>query len=161
MTAGNGFRRLRGRLGWPGSNAGEGGQQPSARPDKGAQRLPLDWRAVQDRLGPVRHRWDLAILSNLSDRDGRKPSQLLAAINDQAAAGRQLRSQVLSGRLRVLEGSGYIRHEDQSRIPLVRVYFLLPPATTLIEELLPLAGTSRERQAPAGHGGEPCARPAD
>jgi DNA-binding HxlR family transcriptional regulator len=99
------------------------------------QRNTLDWKAAQERLGPVRHRWDLAILCNLDDGAGRRPADLLAAVNSQAGAGRQLSPQVLSGRLRELQQGGYVRHEDFSLTPLNRVYYLLPPGRALIADL--------------------------
>jgi DNA-binding HxlR family transcriptional regulator len=91
--------------------------------------------AVLAQLGPVRHRWDLAILSNLDKTAGRRPADLLAVINSQAGPGRQLSPQVLSGRLRALERDGYVRHEDLSVMPLHRVYFLQPPGHALISDL--------------------------
>ena len=96
----------------------------------------LDWRAIQARLGPVRHRWDLAILCHLDDTVGCRPADLLAAINSEAANGRHLSPQVLSGRLRELERSGYVQHEDLSVMPLHRVYYLHPPGRALISDLL-------------------------
>jgi DNA-binding HxlR family transcriptional regulator len=97
---------------------------------------PLDWMAVLARLGPVRHRWDLAIICNLDETAGRRPADLLAAINSQSAPERQLSPQVLSGRLRSLERDGYVRHVDLSVMPLHRVYFLQPPGVDLISDLL-------------------------
>jgi DNA-binding HxlR family transcriptional regulator len=89
----------------------------------------LDWRAIQAQLSPVRHRWDLAILCHLDDTTGCRPADLLAAINSEAENHRQLSPQVLSGRLRELERSGYVRHEDLSVMPLHRLYYL-PAART-------------------------------
>ena len=99
----------------------------------------LDWRAVQAQLGPVRHRWDLAILCHLDDTVGCRPAELLAAINSEAENGRQLSPQVLSGRLRELERTGYVRHEDLSVMPLHRLYYLQPPGQALISDLLRIA----------------------
>jgi DNA-binding HxlR family transcriptional regulator len=99
----------------------------------------LDWRAVLASLGPVRHRWDLAILCNLREDTGRRPADLLAAINVQAGAGRQLSPQVLSGRLRSLEHDGYVRHEDLSVMPLHREYYLEPPGQALLADLARIA----------------------
>ena len=96
----------------------------------------LDWHAVQAQLGPVRHRWDLAILCHLIKAAGRRPADLLVAINSEAKDGRQLSPQVLSGRLRELERDGYVRHEDLSLMPLHRVYYLQPPGQALISDLL-------------------------
>lgn len=104
------------------------------------QRRALDWREVQARLGPVRHRWDLAILCNLCEVVGCRPADILAAINSQAGAERELSPQVLSGRLRGLEQDGYIRHEDLSVIPLHRVYFLQPPGRALLDDLSRIIG---------------------
>jgi DNA-binding HxlR family transcriptional regulator len=102
-------------------------------------RRALDWRAVQAQLSPVRHRWDLAILCHLDDTAGCRPADLLAAINSEAADDRQLSPQVLSGRLRELERSGYVQHEDLSVMPLHRLYYLEPPARALISDLLRIA----------------------
>jgi DNA-binding HxlR family transcriptional regulator len=96
----------------------------------------LDWRAVQAQLSPVAHKWDLAILCHLDDRSGARPIDLLAAINAETAGGPQLSPQVLSGRLWALEHSGYIRHEDLSLMPLLRVFYLQPPGRALISDLL-------------------------
>jgi DNA-binding HxlR family transcriptional regulator len=96
----------------------------------------LDWRAVQAQLSPVRHRWDLAILCHLNDTVGCRPADLLAAINSEAENDRQLSPQVLSGRLRELERSGYVQHEDLSIMPLHRLYYLQPPGRALISDLL-------------------------
>jgi len=98
----------------------------------------MDWQEVQERLGPVRHRWDLAILCNLDAHTGRRPADLLAAINAQAAM-RQLRAQVLSGRLRQLEQDGYIEHEDISTLPLNRLYYLRRPGQQLLADLASMA----------------------
>lgn len=152
---------LLGRLRWPargGRNGvtgkgGSGGQSEHA-----AQRRALNWRQVQARLGPVRHRWDLAILCNLHETAGRRPADLLAAINSQAEAGRQLSPQVLSGRLRELEQNGYIRHQDLSVIPLNRVYFLQPPGQALLDDLSritsrpPSCGAARLAAEPSARG---------
>jgi DNA-binding HxlR family transcriptional regulator len=99
------------------------------------QRRVLDWQMVQARLGPVRHRWDLAILCNLDQAAGCRPADILAAINAQAGPGRRLSPQVLSGRLRNLEHNGYIRHVDISVMPLHRVYYLQPPGQGLLSDL--------------------------
>jgi len=95
----------------------------------------LDWRDVITRLDPVRRRWDLAILANLRQDAGRRPADLLAAINGQAGPGQQLSPQVLSGRLRRLEETGYVRYAEISRIPRRRSYWLLPRGRLLIEDL--------------------------
>jgi DNA-binding HxlR family transcriptional regulator len=125
--------KLLGRVRWPSrSNTDDGSDGPDASRE---QRRALDWRAVQARLGPVRHRWDLAILCNLDQAAGCRPADILAAINAQAGAGRQLSPQVLSGRLRDLEHNGYIRHVDLSVMPLHRVYYLQPPGQGLLSDL--------------------------
>jgi DNA-binding HxlR family transcriptional regulator len=67
---------------------------------------------------------------------GRRPADLLAAINSEAVNGRQLSPQVLSGRLRELERGEYVRHEDLSVMPLHRLYYLEPPGQALISDLL-------------------------
>lgn len=128
------------RMRWPvrgsaGNAPGRpGGNEPSA--ENEARHGALDWRQAQVQLGPVRHRWDLAILCNLDVDAGCRPADILAGINALAEAGRKLSPQVLSGRLRALEQAGYIRHEDLSIMPLHRVYFLLSPGQRLIEDLL-------------------------
>jgi DNA-binding HxlR family transcriptional regulator len=146
------------RLAEPGARAGQ-------RPEPA-----LDWRAVQEVLEPVRPRWDLAILCNLDEQIPRRTADLLTAINTQtrsrpqAAPERRVRAeprehidrrrhrklspQVLSERVRSLEGRGYIRHQDLSRLPIVRVYILLPKGRRLIEVL---SGLSLE--AERGYGG--------
>ena len=127
------LRTLRGRHSPPGSPA----RRVPGRPDT-ARKLnrALDWRAVQAQLSPVRHKWDLAILCHLDATAGARPIDLLAAINAETAGGPQLSPQVLSGRLRELEHSGHIRHEDLSVMPLLRVFYLQPPAQALISDLL-------------------------
>ena len=109
-----------------------------------ARRGALDWQQAQVQLGPVRHRWDLAILCNLDADAGCRPADILAGINARAEAGRKLSPQVLSGRLRELERSGYIRHEDLSVMPLHRVYYLQPPGGRLIADLLIIIRSARE-----------------
>jgi len=100
----------------------------------------LDWRKAQEQLGPVRPRWDLAILSNLDPETGRRPKDVLAAVNAQAETEHILSPQVLSARLRCLEQDGYVRHADSSAAPLRRVYYLLPHGTRLIDDLLAIVG---------------------
>src|SRR5581483_6562391 len=58
----------------------------------------VDWPRLMDRLRFARHRWDLAIASNLDEDRGKRPADLLAAINSQSGK-RQLSPQVLSTRL--------------------------------------------------------------
>lgn len=134
-------RKLLERVRWParGDAVDNPGRRGNGRPGGAEasqdQRLALDWRAVQARLGPVRHRWDLAILCNLDEGNGSRPADILAGINSQAATGRQLSPQVLSGRLRELERNGYIRHDDLSVMPLHRVYYLQPPGRALLSDL--------------------------
>jgi DNA-binding HxlR family transcriptional regulator len=79
-------------------------------------------------------------LCNLDETAGCRPADLLAAINSQAATGRQLSPQVLSGRLRDLEQGGYIRHVDLSLLPLHRVYYLQPPGQGLLSDLARITG---------------------
>jgi DNA-binding HxlR family transcriptional regulator len=133
--------KLLGRVRWP--SRGDADDEPG-RPGSGGpggvdtskeQRRVLDWRVVQARLGPVRRRWDLAILCNLDETTGRRPADILAAISSQAGTGRNLSPQVLSGRLRELEHGGYIRHDDLSVMPLHRVYYLQPPGQGLLSDL--------------------------
>jgi DNA-binding HxlR family transcriptional regulator len=132
-------RGLRERVRWRGRRRDTMAGVPRGGP---ARECALDWRAVQARLDPVRHRWDLAILANLDEDEGCCPADLRAVINGQAGEGRRLSPQVLSGRLRELEGAGYVRHEDLTVIPLVRVYYLLPPARGLLSELSGIAGVA-------------------
>lgn len=106
----------------------------------------LDWKKALTQLGPVRHRWDLAILCNLDPEAGHRPADVLAAINAQAEAGRKLSPQVLSGRLRELEQGGYVRHEDLSVMPLHRVYYLQVPGQLLIADLLVIIRSAHEDQ---------------
>jgi DNA-binding HxlR family transcriptional regulator len=128
-------RRL-GQRGRPGALAGSGRAPEPADARVRRQERALDWRDLQERLDPVlRHRWDLAILVNLDEQEGRRPAQLLAVINAQAGGGWQLSPQVLSVRLRALGQDGYVWHEDVSRIPVTRVYRLLQPGRGLIEDL--------------------------
>jgi DNA-binding HxlR family transcriptional regulator len=80
---------------------------------------------------------------NIDEDEGRRPADLVAVINSQAGAGRQLSPQVLSGRLRELEQDGYIRHDDLSLMPLHRVYYLQPPGQALISDLARLTQFGR------------------
>ena len=98
----------------------------------------LDWPQLLERLSVVRHRWDVAILVNLDEEQGTRSADLLAAVNSKAG-DRQLSPQVLSVRMRALEHQGYVVHSDLSRIPLVRVYFLLPRGRTMLATLRGLA----------------------
>jgi DNA-binding HxlR family transcriptional regulator len=109
-------------------------------PDGGSAHL--DWRVAQERLDPLKHKWDLAILCNLEEGSGRRPKDLLALINAQAGTERQLSPQVLSGRLRHLEQNGYVRHVDLSIMPLHRTYYLQPPGKALIRDLARIIGTA-------------------
>ncbi len=137
--------KLLGRMGRTRPGDGGSGLGASANPETGKADVEgeacraLDWRAVQAQLSPVRHRWDLAILCHLNDAVGRRPADLLAAINSEAVDGRQLSPQVLSGRLRELERGEYVRHEDLSVMPLHRLYYLEPPGQALISDLLRIA----------------------
>ena len=103
----------------------------------------LDWQKTQEQLGPVRPRWDLAILSNLDPATGRRPKDVLAAVNAQAETEYTLSPQVLSARLRYLEEGGYVRHADSSAAPLRRLYYLSPNGTSLIDDLLAIVGPAR------------------
>ena len=124
------------------SSARPGVDEPTAGNE--ARPVALDWQQAQVQLGPVRHRWDLAILCNLDPDAGCRPADILAAINARAEAGRKLSPQVLSGRLRELEQSGYTRHEDLSVMPLHRVYYLQPPGGRLIADLLIIIRSAHE-----------------
>jgi DNA-binding HxlR family transcriptional regulator len=110
---------------------------------------PLDWRAVLTRLAPVRRRWDLAILATL-DRDIGIPADLLEVINGQAGNGQQLSPQVLSGRLRRLQETGYVGYAEISRIPRRRRYWLLPRGRHLLDALTVLDAWY-EAQRPCGN----------
>jgi DNA-binding HxlR family transcriptional regulator len=94
----------------------------------------MDWPRVLDRLRLVRHRWDLAILCHLDEDEARRSADLLTAVNSKAGH-RKLSPQVLSVRLRALEGDGCVKHDDLARIPLHRVYYLLPPGRAMLRTL--------------------------
>jgi DNA-binding HxlR family transcriptional regulator len=145
--------RLIERVRWPGRGNRAGRPGRDRQPEAAGAGERLDWREVQERLGPVRHRWDVAILSNLDPRTGSRPADLLVAINAQAT-GRQLRAQVLSGRLRQLEQDGYIGHEDVSTMPLNRLYYLRGPGQRLLADLAaifrPGDGAPDTARAPGG-----------
>lgn len=152
--------RLLRLLRWPrGNSDGPPGEAGSGGPDGAdageGQRQALDWRAAQERLGPIRHRWDLAILCNLDEVTGSRPADLLAAINSQARSGRQLSPQVLSGRLRGLEQDGYVRHEDHSVMPLHRFYYLQPPGLELISDLARIIRPERSAHGAASASRQP------
>ena len=77
--------RLLARMRWPmrgsanDASAGPGSDGPAAGND--ARHGGLDWQQAQTQLGPVRHRWDLAILCNL-DADTRcRLADILAGIS--------------------------------------------------------------------------------
>lgn len=140
------MRRLRVR----GACSGGGGLTASR-----AAQKQMDWPLLMERLGVARHRWDLAVLCNLDEEEGRRPADLLAAVNSRSGQ-RQLSAQVLSLRLRALEDDGYVRHDDLCRIPLVRVYFLLPRGRVMLGTLRALAPWDREmpdRRSRAGAAG--------
>jgi DNA-binding HxlR family transcriptional regulator len=111
----------------------------------------LDWQKAQEVLSPVRPRWDLAIVSNLDSETGRRPKDILAAVNAQAETEHALSPQVLSARLRYLEQDGYVRHEDSSAAPLRRVYYLLPRGTSLIDNLLAIVSLAGYDSGDAAH----------
>jgi len=115
----------------------------------------LDWQKAQEQLSPVRPRWDLAIVSNLNPEVGRRPKDILAAVNAQVETEHTLSAQVLSARLRYLEQDGYVRHEDSSAAPLRRVYYLLPRGTLLIDNLLALVGSTGRDGGEAASAREP------
>lgn len=151
--------RLLARVRWPvrgsasDTSARLGGDGPGTGNDAGHG--ALDWQQALAQLGPVRHRWDLAILCNLDPDAGCRPADILAGINARSEAGRKLSPQVLSGRLRELEQSGYVRHEDLSVMPLHRVYYLQPPGRRLIADLLIIirpAHEDRDGKSAAGRG---------
>jgi DNA-binding HxlR family transcriptional regulator len=113
----------------------------------------LDWQKTLEHLGPVRARWDLAILSNLDSKTGRRPKDILAAVNAQAETDHSLSPQVLSARLRYLERDGYVRHADSNATPLHRVYYLMPTGTRLINDLLAIVGPVRGQRGEAAVSG--------
>lgn len=133
---------------------------------------PPDWPQLTGRLRVVvtvvRHRWDLPILANLDGERGTRPGDLAVAVNSQAGwwaqmlgdagsqAGQgQLSPQVLSLRLRALEGDGYVRHAEITRIPRVRLYFLLPKgraALRSVRGLAPWDERMTDRRSGAGAG---------
>jgi DNA-binding HxlR family transcriptional regulator len=126
--------------------AGAGQQRPE-------REQTLDWTGILARLDLARHRWDLGILANLDEADGRQTAELLARVNTQAGGRHRLTPQVLSVRLRALEARGHIRHADRSRLPLVRVYMLEPPGRELLHVLSGLASwdeSQPDRRARAG-----------
>lgn len=126
-----------GQAGWP-TRSQPGGTAPApAGPPGAGQASPgqvLDWEGVKDRLNVLRHRWDLGIIANLAGPEPLTPSDLLEVINRQARRF-ELIPQVLSLRLRALEKAGYIGHEDLSRIPTLRVFYLMPAGHRLLAEL--------------------------
>jgi DNA-binding HxlR family transcriptional regulator len=146
-TARGFMRRVRGRPAR--APAGAGGASREADD-------PPDWPQLTGRLRVVvtvvRHRWDLPILANLDGERGTRPGDLVGAVNSQAEwwaqmlgeagpqAGQvQLSPQVLSLRLRALERAGYVRHAEITRIPRVRLYFLLPKGRAALHSLRGLA----------------------
>jgi DNA-binding HxlR family transcriptional regulator len=135
-SAGRFLSRRGGRAGGSAGGDPAGGSEPGA---------GLNWRGVLDRVAPVRQRWDLAILCNLCQGEGRTPGQLRAAINAQCWEHAELSAQYLSGRLKVLEAGGYVWHYDQSQMPYIRHYYQLPAAEHLVTGLLAVAGLERRR----------------
>ena len=123
--------------------SGRGSASAAQRGERASGYGRLDWQKTQEQLGPVRPRWDLAILSNLDPATGRRPKDVLAAVNAQAETEYTLSPQVLSARLRYLEEGGYVRHADSSAAPLRRLYYLSPNGTSLINDLLAIVGPAR------------------
>jgi DNA-binding PadR family transcriptional regulator len=102
---------------------------------------------------------------NLDEEEGRQTAELLPVINAQAGRDRQLKPQVLYVRLRALAEDGYLCHQDVSRTPVTKVYRLLPPGRTLIEDLasfgfLLRTRGSRARVLRSSHGGAGVTPPA-
>ena len=141
-----------GAEGAPGKSGGKAASGKAKEYD--GQRGALDWRIALARLGPVRHRWDLAILCNLEESAGRRPADLLLTINSQTGSGRQLSPQVLSVRLRELERDGYVRHQDLAVMPLHRVYYLQRRGQTLIRDLSRIISPRSPTPRPAGAAGD-------
>jgi DNA-binding HxlR family transcriptional regulator len=126
-------------VGWAGrGSAGDTVVRHAGNP--AARYRELDWQKAQEQLSPVRPRWDLAIVSNIDPDTGRRPKDILAAVNAQVETEHTLSPQVLSARLRHLEQDGYVRHEDSSAAPLRRLYYLLPRGRLLIDNLLAIVG---------------------
>jgi len=149
MTSYEGSRRWRERVRWPGHSSRGGAAERSAASPPGLaegrkRRLAsaFDWPAAQRRWGIVGHKWDLGVLANLYEQDGRTPRDLRIAINSQARAKRPLLAQTLSVRLKEMEKQGLVRHEDKSEYPAVRLYFLRPPGRALAAELAGMLGTA-------------------
>jgi DNA-binding HxlR family transcriptional regulator len=136
-----------------GSAGGASARNRAGEPSAGYGQL--DWQKAQEQLGPVRPRWDLAILSNLDPETGRRPKDVLAAVNAQAETEHVLSPQVLSARLRCLEQDGYVRHADSSAAPLRRVYYLLPRGTRLIDGLLVIVGPAGGHRGGAAASAKP------
>jgi DNA-binding HxlR family transcriptional regulator len=95
----------------------------------------VDWQRLATWLAPVRRRWDLAVLVNLTTSDnGMRPAELIKTINMQSRDG-QISWKVLEDRLRSLEASGYIAREQLPNVPRTTRYWALPPARRLITAL--------------------------
>lgn len=104
----------------------------------------MDWQNLQDRLAPLRMRWDLAVLANLADSDSPvRPADLIKAINAQSADGR-ISWKVLEARLRRLETTGYVARQEIRHVPRETWYWLLPRGRRLISALALLDTWFRE-----------------
>ena len=96
---------------------------------------PLDWQNLIRRLAPLRTRWDVALLANLTGSDAPvRPVDLINAVNAQSDDG-QLSWKVMEDRLRHLEASGYIARREVPHGPRESRYWLLPRGDRLLSAL--------------------------
>jgi DNA-binding HxlR family transcriptional regulator len=103
---------------------------------RAAGRPDVDWQGLMNRLGPLRRRWDLAVITNLGTDDrGTRPADLRETINAQVAGARQISWKVLEDTLHRLESSGYIARRELPEVPRETRYWLLRPASQLITAL--------------------------
>src|ERR1017187_8990154 len=106
-------------------------------PSPGGRLGALFERARRGRAAGREERGEAAARRGAGDRESPPDRRdgMAAAGPARAGPGRQLSPQVLSGRLRRLEETGYVRHAEISRIPRRRSYWLLPRGRLLIEDL--------------------------
>jgi DNA-binding HxlR family transcriptional regulator len=114
----------------------------------------VDWQNLRDRLGPLRTRWDLAVLANLADSDGPvRPAALIKAINAQSRDGR-ISWKVLEARLRRLEAAAYVTRQEIRHVPRETRYSLLTRGHRLIAALAVLDDWYDEQLAGPGAAGD-------
>jgi len=114
----------------------------------------VDWQNLRDRLGPLRTRWDLAVLTNLADSDGPvRPADLIRAINAQSQDG-QISWKVLEARLRRLETAAYVRRQEVRHVPRETWYSLLSRGRRLVAALTMLDDLYDERDLGLGPDGD-------